>query len=154
MALLRMVKLVLSFIASVIVASVLTSVFITQFNLAEVAGFGLQVSFSDRLTATAHDVIGLSQVGVIPPLPMVIASSNLVGFIVAALCHRFFRGVRIYWYMLAGFVSFPTALFIIAAELGGMMLAPARATFGMFVVALCSMTGGWLFARLSAKKLA
>ena len=144
----RVIKIALSFVASVILGSLLVSIFATHLNLAEVAGFGLPVSFSDRLAATAHDVVGLT-----PQLPIVITLSYLTAFIVAEACHRFFGGIRIYWYLLAGFSSFPSALLLIAWAVGGMMLAPARTTSGMFIMALCSTAGGWLFAHLSARKV-
>ena len=47
-----MIKSILIFLAAVVDASILTSVLSTQLVLADIKGFGLTVTFSDRLQAT------------------------------------------------------------------------------------------------------
>jgi hypothetical protein len=53
--------------------------------------------------------------------------------------------------MSAGFTSVPAAILIIKYFMGGTLLASARTSLGMFLVACCCMAGGWMFAFLSSR---
>ena len=141
-----MLKTTLFFISAVIDAALLTSVVSTQLVLADVRSFGLEVSIGDRLAATVHDLIGLML-----PLLILIGLSFLVSFVIARYAVRIIGGNRTLWYMAAGFTSVPAALLIIKYFLGGTMLAAARTSLGMFLVACCCMAGGWIFAFLTAR---
>jgi hypothetical protein len=50
--------------------------------------------------------------------------------------------------MAAGLTSLPAALTLIKTLMGGTVFAAARTGFGMLLIALCGLMGGWLFARL------
>lgn len=141
------VKVILVFVFSVICTFLLASIAGTQVVLADVSSFGLHVSFSDRVSATFHDIIGLS-----PTLSILITAALLVAFVAAAVCCRILGGNRTYWYLAAGLTSLPAALMLIKALTGGTLFAAARSGFGMLLIAFCGLAGGWVFARLSQKK--
>lgn len=138
-------KTVIVYFAAVICAVFLVSIVSTQLVLADIQGFGLEVSLRDRLQATAHDLLGLAV-----PLLLLIGLSFIVSFVIAYNLHRFLGGNRTLWYTAAGFTSVPVALLLIKYFMGGMLLASARTSPGMFLIACCSMAGGWLFAYLSS----
>ena len=111
--------------------------------LADVSSFGLRVSLADRVSATVHDLVGL-----VPALFLLITGTFLLAFGFAALCRRFLGGKRSWWYLAAGFTSLPAALILIKYFMGGTLFAAARTSFGMLLIALCGLAGGWVFARL------
>ena len=141
-----MLKTTLFFISAVIDAALLTSIVSTQLVLADVKSFGLEVSIGDRLDATIHDLIGLML-----PLLILIGLSFLVSFAIARYAVRIIGGNRTLWYMAAGFTSVPAAILIIKYFMGGTLLAAARTSLGMFLVACCCMAGGWVFAFLTSR---
>jgi hypothetical protein len=55
--------------------------------------------------------------------------------------------------MAAGLISLPASLMLIKSLLGGTPYAAARTDFGMVLIALCGLFGGWLFARLTQKRI-
>ena len=133
----------LYFVAAVLATFLLASIVGTQLVLADILSFGLVVSSSDRVSATIHDIAGLATV-----LPILISVAFLVAFIIAESGRRILTGNRTYWYMAAGLTSLPAALILIKTLMGGTVFAAARTGFGMLLIALCGLFGGWLFARL------
>jgi len=143
----RLIKTILAFIVAVATSHVLTSIAGTQFVLSNIRGYGLTVSLSDRLAATLHDIHGL-----VPTLPILIGTTFLIAFIIAALGYRFLRGERKYWYAAAGFTSLPITMMLIKSTLGATPFAAAGTVTGLLLIAMCGMVGACLFARLTLKK--
>ena len=139
-----MTKSILFFLAAVVDASILTSIVSTQLVLADLTSFGLTVTFSDRLQATLHDLLGLAA-----PLLALIGLSFLVSFAIARYAIRTIGGSRKLWFMAAGFTSVPTAIVVIKFFMGGTLLAAARTPLGMLLVALCCMAGAWIYVYLN-----
>ena len=139
-------KTIVIFVAAVVFAATLTSIVSTQLVLADIQSFGLAVSLGDRLQATLHDLLGLAL-----PLVMLIGLSFLVAFFVARNAIRMIGGNKMIWYMAAGFTSVPAGIFLIKYFMGGTLLASARTSLGMLLVACCCMSGGWLFAHLNLR---
>lgn len=133
----------LYFIATVLATFLLASIVGTQLVLADILGFGLVVSSADRVSATIHDIAGLFTM-----LPILISVTFLLAFTIAESGRRIMSGKRTYWYMAAGLTSMPAALTLIKTLMGGTVFAAARTGFGMLLIALCGLIGGWLFARL------
>jgi hypothetical protein len=140
-----MFKTILLFIGAVLLASLLTSLVSTQIVIAELNNFGIRVSLTDRLCATVKDLYGL---GV--SLFVMITPGFLIGFIIAKYAHHLLGGNRTLWYITAGFSTFPITLLLIKYFMGVTLLASARTSFGMLLVACCCMLGGWMFANVSA----
>ena len=141
-----MFKTLLVFICSVFTTTVITSIVSSQLVLADIQSFGLEVSFSERLSVTIKDILGLG-----PALILLIGLSFLVAFIIAKYAHRFMAGNRTIWYTIAGLSSFPVTLYIAKYFMGVTILASARTSPGMVLIACCCAVGGWLFAVLSSK---
>ena len=55
----RMGRIILAFIFAVATSHVLTSIAGTQLVLADIRGYGLTITLSERLAATFHDIHGL-----------------------------------------------------------------------------------------------
>ena len=142
-------KTVLAFIFAVLVTFLLASIVGTQIVLADIQSFGLDVSWSDRVSATIHDIVGLA-----PVLSALIGTAFLVAFVIAGLGNRFLGGNRTYWYLAAGLTSLPATLILIKIIMGATVFAAARTGFGMLLFALCGLTGGYLFTRLTQKRAA
>jgi hypothetical protein len=136
-----MIKTVLFFIMAVVDAAILTSIVSTQLVLADVKYFGLDVTMGDRVNATIHDLLGVG-----PALLMLIGLSFLVAFVIARYAHRHIGGNRALWFSAAGFLSMPSALLLLKMAMGGTLLASARTSLGMFLVACCCMAGGYGYA--------
>ena len=139
----KLMKTMLYFIVAVLATFLLVSIVGTQLVLADILGFGLVVSSADRVAATIHDIAGLATM-----LPILISVTFLLAFIIAESGRRIMSGKRTYWYMAAGLTSLPAALTLIKTLMGGTVFAAARTGFGMLLIALCGLIGGWLFARL------
>jgi hypothetical protein len=145
----KIIKILMYFSFAVLVTFLLVSIVGTQLVLADILSFGLAVALSDRISATIHDIVGL-----VPMLPLLVSVSFLVAFIFAEIINRFLTGKRTFWYMVAGLTSLPSAIILIKSLMGGTVFAAARTGFGMLLLALCGLLGGWLFARLTQKSKA
>lgn len=143
----KMIRTVLAFIIAVLLTFLLTSIAGTQIVLMDIQSFGLEIPLSDRISATLHDIVGLA-----PTLSVLIAVALLIAFVVAALGNRFLGGKRSYWYLVAGFTSLPITMILIKLIMGGDLFAAAGTGFGMFIIALCGLSGGDLFARLTIRR--
>ena len=143
----KILKTILAFITAVVVAHVLTSIMGTQFVLADIQGYGLAVSLSDRMAATLHDIIG-----VVPVMLILVAASFLIAFLVAALGFRFVKGRRQYWYLAAGFTSLPVTMVLMKSTMGITPFAAAGTVFGLFLIALCGLVGAWVYLRLTQER--
>ena len=140
----KTIKSILSYFAAIVVAYLLTSAMGTQFVLADIKSYGLAVSLSDRVATTLHDIFGL-----VPVLLILVSATYLVAFIIAALGHRFVGGRRLYWVLAAGFTSLPATMMLIKTTMGVTPFAPAGTGFGQLLIALCGLTGAWVYARLT-----
>jgi hypothetical protein len=138
---------VLVFLGAVLFSTVLASTVGTQLVLSEIQGFGLDITLRERLLFTLHDMIGFG-----PTLSILIGVTFLIAFLIAALALRKLGGNRIYWYMAAGFTSLPLTLLLIRLVMGVSVFAASRTLAGILLVALCALSGGWLFARLTNKE--
>ena len=139
-----MVKSTLIFVSVLIDTVILISIVATQLVLADIAGFGLDVDVGVRIDATLHDLMGLAI-----PLGVIVGASMAIAFAVAWFAHKKFGGNRTRWYMAAGFLSVPVGLLLLKVAMGVTLLAAARTPLGMFLVGLCGLAGGWLFAFLT-----
>ncbi len=140
-----MLKILLNFVISVFVTTLLVTIASSQIILAEMAGFGLEVSFAQRLDVTLKDIPGLG-----PALIMLVIPGFLITFAIARYCQRFIGGNRNIWFSIAGFISLPGALYLMQYFMGATILASARTNTGMLVIACCCALGGLLYAILSS----
>jgi len=140
-------KPILFFLSSAFITSLLTSIVSSQVIVADLQRFGIAVPITERLSITMKDIVGLG-----PALFLLIALSFMFAFIIAKYCHQYIGGRRDFWYLLAGFTSFPCTLYLIKVFMGITLLASARTFYGMLLVASCCMVGGLIFSRLTTAK--
>ncbi len=143
----KLFKLLFIFALAVVTTYLLMSLVGTQLVLADVGSFGLEVSFADRVSASLHDMLGL-----LPILLALVSVALAVAFSLANRCIRWFAGSGVFWYSFAGLCSMPAALLLIKYFMGITIFAAARSSLGMFLVSLCGLAGGWVFAQLMHKR--
>jgi len=137
-------RVILAFLAAVVVAGVLAATASTQFVLAELKGLGVDIPLGARFSMTAHDIVGMGTLY----FP-IIGVAFLIAFPVAALIVRFLLpGWTTVGYTLAGFVAILSLLLIMIAVFGLIPVAGARSTAGLLAQCLAGGAGGYFFARL------
>ena len=136
-------RLPASYVVAVLIVSVLGCAASTQFTLAGLVGFGIEVPWVDWLAATAHDVVGMGQT-----YALVAAVAFLPGFGIAAILLRWVPGPRPFWFAVAGGAAIVTAILLLRYLGGGTIFGGARTPLGLFAQALAGGVAGWLFAQL------
>lgn len=137
-------RLILAFLAAVVVTAALAAAASTQFVLAELGRLGVDIGIGDRLAMTAYDVLGMGMTY----LP-VVGVGFLLGFGVAALVlHYLLPGWPMLGYSLAGFTAILAIILIMIAAFGLVPIAGARSMTGMFSQCLAGAAGGYVFARI------
>lgn len=139
-------RIVLAWLAAVLVAAALGSLVQSQFNMAAIAGLGVEVPVREWGRAAAHDLVHFG-----PFWAAVVGVALLFGFPVAAGLARFASGARHALYFLAGGVAVMCALVIMSALLPVTLVAAARHATGMALMALGGAVGGLVFAQLSER---
>ena len=141
-----MLKTIIVFIFTTLIATLLVCIVSTQIILADVQTFGLNVTNDVRLNA--DDLIGLG-----PVLYILISIGFLIGFIVAKYAHKYLGGNRTLWYIASGCTTFPITTYLIQYSMGLTLVASVRTPMGLFLATLCCIFSAWLFALLSSKSL-
>lgn len=136
------------YLAAVAVAYALASVFATQSVVSSLAGMGLVLSFSERLSMTIRDLGGMAGMF----LPMV-AFGLLIAFMTTALICRYKGQWRTPLYILAGAVAVVCVHLALNAAFGVTPIAVARTPSGLLLQALAGAAGGLTYLRLSRKHL-
>jgi len=144
----RMGKLFLAFILSVVAATLLATVFSTQFVIAGLTQAGAEISWGQRLNMTLHD---LSRLG--PLYAIFIFIGLAIAFLAAGLVYRFAKTKRPLIYVVAGMACFVIMLYLMQAVFFGVpIIAGARSTMGLAFQALAGGLAGYVFAKLTARK--
>ena len=139
------VRVILAFLAAVVVTEVTGAVVQTQFVLASLTDLGIEISLTQRLAMTIHDIAGLVEIY----LP-VIAVGFIIAFGIAALVVRWLLpGRAAIGYPLAGLTAVVAAIVIMTLMFDVSPIAGARSTPGLIGQALAGALGGWIFYRLT-----
>jgi len=137
-------RLILAFIAAVVVTEVAAAAASTQFVLGELGALGIDVSIGDRLITTGRDIVGMA-----PAYLPIIALGLVIAFpVAAAVVHWLLHGWARIGYPLAGFVAMITALLVMIQLMNIVPIAGARSIAGMFFQGLAGGLGGWVFVRI------
>jgi len=134
----RILKLVLAFVAAVIVTTILGAVFHTQFVIGRLTDMGIAVPFADRLSTTLHDIAG----------------GFFIAFLAAALVFRFAGVQRNLVYAVAGAVALGVALSVMAMVFNITPIAGARSWAGFIAQMAAGALGGYVFALISRVRTA
>jgi hypothetical protein len=143
----RILRVVLAFVAAVAVTTILGAVFHTQFVIGRLTGLGVNVSGADRLSTTLHDIGGMA-----PMFGMVIALGFLAAFLVGALVYRLAGVQRELIYVVAGAIAIAVALTAMAMVYNITPIAGARSWAGFAAQMLAGALGGYAFAMLSRSR--
>ncbi len=135
-------KRVIAFLMAVVVAYIVAAVTYTQLNLSNLVDMGLAVPFGVRLSATLHDLVGMS-VFYLPTM----AIALLVGFGLAALALKWVPQLRTLGYMTGGFVSLLSLILVLGIPFDTHLLAVTRTNTGLVIQCLAGALGGYVFAR-------
>lgn len=131
-----------AFLAALVTAAVIASVFSTQFVLAALRDIDVAVPLADNFSMVFADL------GVLKTLLPLAGVALLVAFLVAGLCARL-GGSRVAWFAVAGFSAMIALLLIIEAVLQVMPLSGARSPAGLLFQGIAGAIGGILFANLT-----
>ncbi|MBL4853842.1 MAG: hypothetical protein JKY25_06335 [Robiginitomaculum sp.] len=145
----RIIKTGLVFILSVVIATLVATLFSTQFVIAGLTGAGAEISLGVRLDMTLYD---LSYLG--PLYGIFIFIGLTIAFPVAALVHRFAKTKRAVIYVVAGMACFVVMLYLMQAVFFGVpIIAGARSAMGLGFQALAGGLAGYVFARLTKRSV-
>ncbi len=141
-------KTVLIFILSALIATLVASLFSTQFVIAALESSGAHVGWGARLNMTLYD---LGHLGLLYGIFIFIGLA--IAFLVAALIHRFVKTKRPLIYVLAGMTCFVVMLYLMQAVFFGVpIIAGARTTMGLVFQALAGGLAGYVYARLTTQR--
>ena len=143
-----MVRVVKAFLPAVLVAYLLASIRFTQAILTTVQGFGLEVSLTQRLAATGHDIVGMAS-----SYLLLLSVAFLIALPVAAGLTRLLPSRRALLFTLAGFVAVVTLHVTLKLLLGVSGIAVTRTLAGLLGQGLAGALGGYVYHRLSRKAL-
>lgn len=143
MSIARVQRLILGFLAAVVVTVVWGSVIQTQYNLAALTGIGADIGLVTTLRATLTDIFSgfsLTYGGYI------VLPSLLVGFIVAWLVVRH-TGYPLPWFALAGGLAIVAGIPLVNwLSPVALLIGASREVSSIFVMAAGGIIGGILFA--------
>lgn len=140
------VRVVLAWLAAVIVAAILGAFVHTQFTLSSLASLGAPVTPAIRLQASLRDLLGFA-----PSFAAIMAVGYLLAFAATALLRRYWPLRREPIYALAGAVSVLTAMLAMLALFELHAIAITRSPAGLAALVACGGLGGWLFGCLLAR---
>lgn len=155
MVLQRILRVLIAFVAAVVVATAAACVIGTQFVLAALSGVGAEIPLADRLATTWHDLIYF---GFIPSpafgfsYAWVIAISLVIAFLAAAAVSYFLPQFRKAIYAVAGGVAIVTFLGSSISVFGGVPFAFGQTPLGLISQAVAGAVGGWVFANYSRQE--
>jgi hypothetical protein len=139
----KLVRILIAWLAATIVTAASGSVIQTQFNLAAITTLGAPVPFALRLQTTLHDLAGFA-----PMLAGLTAAGFFVAFIVAALLTRFWPGRQALLYSLAGAAAVAAALLLMNAMLPVTVIGATRSLAGLIALVAAGALGGRVYAAL------
>ena len=135
----------LAFIASLITATCLASIFSTQFVIGGLKTAGAHVDMGQMFSMTLYDIINMG-----PLYGIFIAIGLLIAFLVAGLIYRKINKKRRLIYTLAGVACFIIMLHLMKAVFFGVpIIGGARSILGLSFQALAGGIAGYLFAKLT-----
>ena len=142
----RILWVVVAFVLAVVVTTVPGAVAHTQFVLGRLTDLGVAVPFSERLSMTLHDIVGMG-----PMFGAIIGLGFLVAMAAGALVFWFAGIQRRLIYTVAGAVAVAAALLAMGMVYDITPIAGARSTAGFIAQMIAGAIGGLIFARVSER---
>jgi hypothetical protein len=132
------------YLSAVVVTYLFAAVAATQSVISSLAGMGVPVDLTGRLTMTLKDLVGMAGMF----LPMV-AFGLLIAFMATALICRYFGQWRIPLYVLAGATALVCLHLALNLAFGITPVAAARTAAGLVIQGLAGAAGGLTYVLLS-----
>lgn len=134
----------LNFVLAVVVATVLGSIIQTQFNLAAIAGLGVDIPLRMRFGTTLHDLWRFT-----PVFGAMVTVTLLAALPAAALLARALPEWRGALFFVAGAAGILTTFVIVNAALPmPTFIGATRGVLGTTMLMLSVAFGAWLFATI------
>ena len=141
-------KIVVAFIAAVLVGHVVGAGFFTQFNLGALIELGAPIDFAIRARTTVQDILGM-----FPIYTIAVSISLLVAFSIAALIVKRLPQLRYLGFISAGFAGFYAMHGLIEAAAGVNLYWIAKTSMGILFQAVAGAIAGYVFAKIRDKQL-
>jgi hypothetical protein len=139
------VNVIFAYLASVIIATLLASIFSTQFVIAGLNEAGASISMTERISMTGYDFINMGKL-----YGMFIALGLAIAFVAAVVVYHFAKVGRPIVYIVAGMMCFIVMLHLMKAVFFDVQLiAGARSLLGLAFQALAGGIAGYAFAWLT-----
>lgn len=138
-------RLIIAFVAAVIVMAVAGTIAQTQFVIAALIAIGAPVTIADRIMMTGADLVGFA-----PLYGVIIAAGFLIAFPAAAFVQNRLGLSRLLVFSLAGAAA-NAAILLLTREVffGVPFIAGARSTSGLLVQIGCGTLAGTVYAALT-----
>jgi len=137
------------YLSAVVVAYLVAAITATQSVVSRLAGMGVPVSFTERLSMTLSDIVGMAGMF----LPM-IAFGLLIAFMATALICRYRNQWRVPLYIIAGAAALVCIHLALNLAFGITPVAIARTTAGLAMQAIAGAAGGLTYVLLSRSRFA
>jgi hypothetical protein len=137
------------YLSAVVVAYLVAAIMATQSVVSRLAGMGVPMSFTERLSMTLSDIVGMAGMF----LPM-IAFGLLIAFMATALICRYRNQWRVPLYIIAGAVALVCIHLALNLAFGITPVAIARTTAGLALQAVAGAAGGLTYVLLSRSQFA
>jgi len=143
-------RVILAFVAAVLVAFFLGAAVLTGFDQAGFAvAHGGPLSFGQRLGWYLVTMKGLAlEVGL---YPLLLGVGLLIAFLAAAFVKRIAPNLRFWWYAGAGAVAIVTLVLTLKAVMGLFVIPGARTVAGIAAQGVVGLVAGGVFAMLSRR---
>ena len=139
-----MIRRILTFFGAVLVTYLLAGLLASNSALNSIVALGLPISLGQRLSANAHDLLGMAS----SLLPLVVIGL-LIAFLIATLLVRRAPRLRLPLFALAGAVALVGIHVALKLTFDITPVAAARTVAGLLLQGAAGAVGGYLFARLS-----
>jgi hypothetical protein len=144
----RFIRPVGSFLATLLVLIILGSIASTHFVLLGLSDLGVEIPFSDRLSMTLQDIVGIA-----PLYGVIFGLGLIVAFIAATFVTRLAPSLRWFVYLVAGAAAIGVTLTTLQIAFDGIMpIAGARSGGGFAAQVVVGAIAGYLFARLTPQQ--
>lgn len=138
--------ILLHFIAASFVTVVSACVLQTQMVLLGLSNINIDISWTDRLSMSWQDLVGL-----VPSYGIIVIIGLAVGLSVAKLISKKASLSTSYLYVIAGGFTMGVILLAMQPVLGVTLLAGARSALGISLQVVAGLLGGYCFMRLRHK---
>jgi hypothetical protein len=137
-----------AYVAATVTTAALGSLIQTQFNLAALQQLGAPITPSINLQTSIQDLIGFA-----PLWAAILALGFLIAFVTALLISHALKRHRTALLITAGTVSVFATLWLMQMALPITVIAATRGSVGFVLIGLSGAVGGWVFARLSSRRV-